>query len=183
MAAAYEILGIPAYHGLRILNHAEESVHWDRAADAKFFGEGQPYTRQDWDQLYGNWGAVTDIPGHMFWDDLVRLYPEAKVVLVQRDVDKWYTSFAEVLLPRLYNPIADFIIKSAELIGGYPAGTASRKLYGGYFRASTLDGIKKNAKGVYLKHYDDIRKTVPSERLLNFELGSGWVSQAHQIDL
>ena len=53
---------------------------------------------------------------------------------------------------------------------------ASRKLYEGYFKAKGLDGITRNAKQVYKDHYDHIRASFSPERMLNYELGSGWQS-------
>ena len=54
--------------------------------------------------------------------ELAEIYPEAKIVLVERDVEKWYASFADVLLPKLYNPVADFILKYVESTVGSRAG-------------------------------------------------------------
>lgn len=36
--------------------------------------------------------AITDIPCIMFVDELVIAYPEAKVILISRDVDSWLRS-------------------------------------------------------------------------------------------
>ena len=34
----------------------------------------------DFDQLLGNYSAVTDCPGWMFWEELVDFYPEVSLV-------------------------------------------------------------------------------------------------------
>lgn len=85
---------------------------WLRAFDAKFAGKGEPFTRTEWDQLLADYGAVTDVPALAFWEDLVAAYPEAKVVLMERDIERWYKSFddavAKVMWGRLGNLLADY---------------------------------------------------------------------------
>lgn len=182
MAAAYEILDMPCYHGMRMISDPAEGAHWESAAEATFHGKGEPLTREEWDALlFADFGAVADFSAY-FWRELVELYPEAKVVLVERDVERWYVSFTEIAMKALYSPVADFIVKYVETTVGYRSATGSRKMYQGYFcdedgkPADGLEGIKKNAKAVYRTHYADVRAAVPRERLLNYELGSGWVS-------
>ena len=46
--------------------------------------------------MLSNFGAVSsDIPALAFTEDLIKAYPEAKVVLVERDIDRWYQNFEE----------------------------------------------------------------------------------------
>ena len=44
----------------------------------------------------------------------------------------------------------------------------------GKFAASNAAEILANAEKVYLQHYENIRRLVPPERLLEYKLGSGW---------
>lgn len=41
--------------------------------------------------------AVTDVPTNAFIAELVELYPDAKVVLVTRDPDRWFNSMQTLL--------------------------------------------------------------------------------------
>lgn len=116
----------------------------------------------------------------MFWEELLEAYPEAKVVLVERDVDAWWKSFSEGILPGLYSKKVDFIINYVEPAVGPRTAHACRKMYGGYLGSGwgpeQLEVIKANAKDRYREHFRRIREAVPKDRLLNYELGSGWVS-------
>ena len=47
---------------------------------------------------------MTDTPCICFAEDLIRAYPDAKVVLVERDVEAQYPSF-ETLVAEYYIPI------------------------------------------------------------------------------
>ncbi|XP_078490451.1 uncharacterized protein LOC100176603 isoform X2 [Ciona intestinalis] len=45
-------------------------------------------------KMYENIDAVTDLPGCIFWDEILKAFPEAKVVLTMREnEDVWYKSF------------------------------------------------------------------------------------------
>jgi hypothetical protein len=67
---------------------------WNEVQDAKFLGEGPLFTRTEWDKLLGSYSPVSsDAPALAFSEELIVMYPEAKVVLVERDIDEWYTSF------------------------------------------------------------------------------------------
>ena len=76
MQAALHILGFKhTYHGYDTFDHPEDFVHWERAADAKFFGKGKPFDREDFDQFLGHCAATTDMPA-LFAEDLISAYPE-----------------------------------------------------------------------------------------------------------
>ena len=42
------------YHMVNVIKNPADAVMWKEAADAKFFGKGKPYTREDWDHLLGH---------------------------------------------------------------------------------------------------------------------------------
>lgn len=49
-----------------------------------------------------------------------------------------------------------------------------RKLLLGFFRASTRKEIEAHARGTYDDFFARVRKAVPRERLMKYELGTGW---------
>jgi len=110
----------------------------------------------------------------MFAEELIEAYPEAKVVLVERDVERWFKSFDDAVLSSLFGPMADFAVGWLEPLLGSRSGIASRKMVLGYFEAEDVEGVRKNAREKYTKHYERVRSLVPKERLLVFELAQGW---------
>ncbi|UKZ77552.1 hypothetical protein TrVFT333_005275 [Trichoderma virens FT-333] len=152
MAKAYEILGYKnVYHGLTMLDRNQDWVLLEKAADATYpqvLNPGKkpppPWTRSDWDRLFGECDAVTDI-GSFFSLQLLEAYPDAKVVLVERDYDN-----------------------------GVRSGDTVRKMMLGFFNARDIDQLRKNAKERYFEHYRQIRELVPPERLLEYKLSDGW---------
>lgn len=81
------------------------------ALRAKYDGVGEPFTRREFDQLLGNCQAVFDVPAICFAEELIQMYPEAKVVLNVREFEEW-----ERYVPYYPNPL--FIVSWARLMDG-----------------------------------------------------------------
>ena len=144
------------------------------AVNAKFLGQGKPYGRTEFDALLGNCAAVTDMPCSAFWEELIVAYPEAKIILVERDIEDWYKSFNATIITELFSRVTTVIIDYIEPMIGSQVGPLNRKLVYGYFQAKTPNEVRRNARGVYREHYRRIREAVPKERLLEYSLGEGW---------
>jgi hypothetical protein len=65
---------------------------WIEALLAKFHGQGKPWGREEFDRILGDYDGVEDVPTICFAEELVAAYPEAKIVLNNRDVDQWLHS-------------------------------------------------------------------------------------------
>jgi hypothetical protein len=181
MALAYARLGFKAHHGL---NHDMMDEPWDlleKAAEATFpkapgARPHSPFQRVDWDELWGShYDVVTDMAAPFVFE-LLKAYPEAKVVIVQRPFEDWWPSFhAEILNRIVPGPPGDEI---AQFLGQWGLGIrvvhATRKSVLGFFRAQNRGDIFKNAKTVYEEYYDELRRVVPAERRLEYKLGDGW---------
>ena len=176
MQAALELLGCkPTYHGYTALYKLDHLPAWTAASEAKYHDNGNPFTRQDWDRLLGDYGAVTDSPCICFAEDLINAYPEAKVVLVVRDVDSWYQSF-EGFITEYYLPIH----RALQFLDPQLIGPAAR-MFGyvfkdkkGFFRAGNKEELQQNTKTIYKEHYELVGRVCPKERLLKFDLKEGW---------
>ena len=176
MQVALETLGCrPAYHGYTPLYHTDDCAKWIRAFEAKYHKRGPKFTRDDWDDLLGNYQAVTDSPPICFADELIEAYPEAKVVLVERNIERWYTSF-EVLIQEMYNPIVGVLrILDPQLLG--PIVTMYHYVYRdrkGFCKTDSKAELQNSTKRLYREHYEHIRRICPKERLLEFRLEEGW---------
>jgi hypothetical protein len=106
MCSAMEILGMHCWHSLLLLstNHGDIEM-WDELVDRKFGGPdrkgtGPPVGRSDFDQILHGFGAISsDTPAIAFAKELIEAYPEAKVVLVEREIESWYQSFTTTVIP------------------------------------------------------------------------------------
>ena len=180
MVAALIILGYQdVFHGGVIWNHPKKWEFFDRAADAHFSSlptyTGKPFTRAEWDELYGPCEAITDL-GSTHAESMIKTYPDAKVVLVRRPFEKWAKSYDEAILQCIYGPVPWFIATFVEpLIGSYHI-RAMRKECMGFTGARSSAEAKdyKTLRRTYDRHHQVIKEMVPSEQLLEMELGDGW---------
>lgn len=175
MARAYEILGYPnPYHFSSVFANAKDCDMWMEAFRAKFDGVGT-FGREQWDQLLGHCGAVTDQPAVIFAEELLEAYPEAKVVLVERDVEAWYRSISALFEASLDPVFLAFRFTDPYWIGRIiEVGVVSFGYAFGQAKTPTIAGLKKRAKQGYREHNAIIRDLVSKERLLEYKLGSGW---------
>ncbi|KAL1960373.1 hypothetical protein VTO42DRAFT_8333 [Malbranchea cinnamomea] len=73
----------------------EQSKGWLKALRAKYGGEGT-FEKEDWDKLLRNCQAVSDFPSAAFFPELLKVYPDVKVVLNTRDIDTWHVYVHDV---------------------------------------------------------------------------------------
>ncbi|KAF5672549.1 hypothetical protein FHETE_3683 [Fusarium heterosporum] len=178
MAEALTILGYKdVYHGIKSIDDKEDWAIMERATDASFPNlpsyTGRPFTREQWDELWGHCEAVTDVAS-VYAPQLIEAYPEAKVILIIREYDAWFKSMDEGVLQALWNPIASFSINFVEPILGSVAGRTARKQMLGLFQAQTNQEARQNGRETYDRHHRVIKEMVPEGQLLVYRLGEGW---------
>ncbi|KAJ7640960.1 hypothetical protein FB45DRAFT_1021743 [Roridomyces roridus] len=172
MKAALEILGYKhCYHGFDIDTNVRDLDMWAEACAAKYEGKGK-FGRAEFDQLLGHCMAVTDAPCSSFAAELIDAYPEAKVILVEREIEAWFKSF-NILMELPFMPS----LRIAALLDPSWTGKRTRfwqKWLANEFGATTLDKVREVARARYRAHNAKVRSVTPQERLLEYELGSGW---------
>ncbi|KAI0870673.1 hypothetical protein GGS24DRAFT_474505 [Hypoxylon argillaceum] len=180
MAQAYVILGYRAHHGL--LEDVTDTP-WElleKAADATWPGipgaiPRPPHKREDWAEIWGSYDVVTDIASP-FAFELIKAYPEAKVVIVQRDFESWWPSFRSQLRDKVMGePLSSIqAFVTSKILGIRPVHTM-RKIVLGFCGAKTRSEINEDrVRKVYDRYFQRIREEVPQERRLEYKMGSGW---------
>ncbi|KAI2612595.1 uncharacterized protein GGS25DRAFT_476046 [Hypoxylon fragiforme] len=185
MAKAYTILGYSTENGL-----LQDVMHssWEllsQAAEAKWPSEPSatprpPYTREDWDAIWGPYDVVTDLASP-FALDLIKAYPGARVVVVQRDFDAWWPAFAPEVRGELFMQQQSSSPQSAvhSLIASTVTTTrplhAMKRIILGFFGAETSEEVDEaRAREAYDAYFAAVRSLVPPERRLEYTIGSGW---------
>ena len=174
MHKAMTILGYPdPYHFSSIYDNIRDSDGWMLALNAKFQGIGEMPDKKFFDGMLGHAGAVMDAPCNFFTKELVEFYPDAKVVLVERELESWYKSWINFCMSA-YNPVIFFLGRlDGNVLGRITRiGEALTLPQAGW--AMTVDQARVRSKDAYRHHYRDVRDVVPKERLLEFKLGDGW---------
>lgn len=156
---ALEKLGFDkCYHMMEVFGHPDHLGLWRQA------NRGLPV---DWDTLYTGYQATVDWPSCNFYEAHMRHYPDAKVILSERDPEKWYESVMNTIYPSS--------CKARD--SGDPAmqawtDMAFELIWEGLFDGRVED--KDHVIGVYLAHNRRVREVVPASRLLVFEASQGW---------
>lgn len=155
---------------------------WIEALEAKFKGIGKAYGKEEWDALLGHCQAVTDTPCVLFYKELLAAYPDAKVILSERDsADQWFRSQLSTTIPwaselapeswlgkfkALFSPADPRTTKMMKLIlQDTPVFAALLKDY----KHDT-----ETAKKLYDDYNAEIKRLVPREDLLVFNVKEGW---------
>jgi hypothetical protein len=174
MSEALQILGCQnPYHYVDVFKNVKDADMWQEALAWKSEKREDVDWRRHFNSLLGHCAAVTDVPSITMWRELIEAYPEAKVVLVERDEDKWFRSF-ETLVEGILNPLGRYILRFTDPLWFGRISNLGAGWVQVMFGTKDLTQIKKDARSVYRSHYAAVRATVPKENLLEYQLGSGW---------
>lgn len=173
MHKALTTLGYPCYHFSSILGNVRDADTWNRLFDAKYEGKGLPLTKSDFDGMLGHCGAVTDSPAQLFSTELIEFYPDAKVVLVEREIESWTKSW-HIFLGNAFDPTIRWLGRLDPYWLGRITSVGSVALDKQVGGAQTLAAGKARSRDEYMKHYALVRSLVGEGRLLEFRLQDGW---------
>jgi hypothetical protein len=183
MRKALETLGIGrTFHGFRLGERPECMDSWMDLVERKYPRSNhprdvKPISTADFDRVIGDCGAVTDMPCAAFWRELMAAYPDAKVVLVERDVESWFRSFNLVVINGMMSLKGQLFANP--LVAAF---TGDRKIemmfrvFLKYFHANNRDELARNARQIYIDHNSAIREVCRQEGrpILCYKLGDGW---------
>lgn len=179
IAKALTILGYDnVCHGVDIVDKNPGLIElFARAADASFpvlpSYRGTDFTLEEWEEIYHDCEASTDVAG-MFATQLIKCYPNAKVILVIRPFDQWYESLNDGVFKYLFGWPADFYCSFLEPLFGSQYLGGCRKIVLGMFNARNVHEIRSNARSLYDRQHAQIRKMKDPSELLIFDLKTGW---------
>lgn len=188
MKHAFEILGLPSWQWISMAENPPDMRMWQEALEDKFAPKAagrQPLGRQEFDNLLGHWSAVTDQPAAMFAEELITAYPDAKVVLIERDVEKWFNSFSNAIISGLeprFVPVAEKVDpiflgqmgRLNDLITEHYFHVTQPRARGLMSNPEHFAAWRANARATYLAHNEMVRRVTPPDRLLLFQLEDGW---------
>ena len=104
--------------------------------------------------------------------ELIAAYPDAKVIVCMRDPDVWYKSVQGSIGKRINSPVMDILefFDTAFLKRFLPMVNASMT---GLFGPNGVQD-EDHTKKVYVSLHEEVRRIVPKDRLLEFQLKQGW---------
>ena len=142
----------PCYHMTEVFKNPKASGYWEAAAD------GKPV---DWEEVFAGYGSTVDWPSATFYKQLADAYPDARVVLTDRDPEGWFASTQATIFSRHFRDDTDD-----------PWQRMVLKVIGDLFDRLMTD--KDKLIEVYERHNDQVRRTIAPERLLDYQVSQGW---------
>jgi len=163
--AALEELGFgPCYHMSEMKKNPDHGKVWRAAV------RGEPV---DWGEMLKGYEATTDWPWCTYYKELMRAFPDAKVLLSVRDPEEWYES----TITTLYS-----IYKIRRYLTlGPGSGPGSGGIWGHTFSGRFED--REHAIAVFERHNEEVVRHVPPEWLLVYEVKEGWRSLCEFLDV
>jgi hypothetical protein len=135
-----------------VFEHPESVPMWVEAA------KGNP----DWNTIFNGYKACVDFPACTHWRTLMDVYPDAKVILSMRDAGRWFDSVNETIMSE----------KTVEFTKNSPLfEMMKRNIY------DLFDGRideREHMIECFNRHVEEVKSTVPADRLLVFEAKMGW---------
>ncbi|MCA9840371.1 MAG: hypothetical protein KC422_25905 [Trueperaceae bacterium] len=165
---ALEHLGFnKCYHSESLGDHPEHASMWIALLQGK-----QP----DWTYLFKGYQAATGLPTVFFYRELMKAYPEAKIILTLRDPERWYESASQTILNLPSRPQFALMrlisLFNNDLKKVLPILTVARKV--GIETFFNNDLSKDHVIATFKQHNEEVRQTVPAEHLLEYEVRQGW---------
>lgn len=165
---ALEHLGLgPCHHMEEVFENPAQLPFWQAAAD------GQAV---DWDEVFTDYHASIDWPSAHYWRQLAEFYPDAKVLLSVRPVERWWSSFSSTIKK---------ILEIRETIPvEYPRAVSDMgyKIIAEQTFAGAMDD-KTAVLAAFQKRIEEVRQTIPAERLLIFDVTEGWLPLCNFLNL
>lgn len=151
--ALEQLTGQPAHHMSELLQHPHQVNQWLSVLRGM---------RPAWPTLLQGYGSTLDWPSLAYWHDIYQTYPNALVLLSTRGPDEWWNSISQTVLQSAPTPdnaktpwdrlVVDLF--QNHFVGRFPT--------------------KKQAIDAYNAHNEQVRQTVPPNRLLEWSPADGW---------
>ena len=130
-------------------------------------------TKPDVKQIYQNADAVVDIPGNFFWEEILKAFPDCKVILSEREENSWVKSFVNQLESFERNdqltPRINLLLSKTSRKFNDVASPCYHALFGSINPKSTCVFRKR-----YRMHNHRVKSIVAAEKLLVYNVKQGW---------
>jgi hypothetical protein len=120
----------------------------------------------DWQKIFAGYEAAVDAPSYLYYREIMQAFPDIKVILTTRDPETWWDS------------LLDTLQKHDAAVGPFrflPSFNAFQRALENLGKVNPVDPPTKEAYiKMLLQHNENVRKFVPPDRLLEYEVSQGW---------
>jgi len=160
---ALEIVGFgPCHHMEEVIKHPREVKTWEAAARGE---------KTDWRGFLQGWGSTVDFPSSLYYEELIRAFPDAKVILTVRDPQSWYASMSHTIVPAMTRFPNRWVARFLPFIGAPARAMRGTRIDRDVIRRF---GERAHVLKVFRDHIEEVKRVVPADRLLVFEVAQGW---------
>lgn len=153
---ALEELGYgPCYHMKAALTRPWHIPFWLKAIDGK---------KVNWKRFFRKYSSTIDWPACEFYKELMEEFPDAKVILNIREPNEWYESALRTIYRiQSYFPwwFPKIFVKMQENL-----------IWQGRFEGRFEE--REFAINNFLRHAEEVKKHVPEDKLLVYDVNDGW---------
>lgn len=173
MQQALTILGFgPCYHMFEVSKDMRKKQQWDQVG----LTDDDCISDVDWDAIFQGYQSTVDFPAAYYYQQLYKKYPNAKVILTVRDPEKWWNSYKETIGPS--TPFWRFVYTVTGLITGQRSFVWDRMVGNCVYKKIAGSRAKAREKQAAIAgfnaHNNEVKATIPSDKLLVFEVKQGW---------
>jgi len=166
---ALEELGFDrCYHGFDLFNDGRKLQYWKELRETG---------TTDFDALFKGYRACVDFPAAYYYRELLKQYPDAKIILTVRDPSKWYDSAANTIFKKpdpVKFPILKWLGRISKKLNYIPQIYYHIQTF--LFQEAFHGQIenKEAMMSLFEQWNEEVKRTVPADQLLVYEISQGW---------
>jgi hypothetical protein len=149
--ALEKLLGAPCHHMVELFGHPEQIPGWHAAVRGDM---------PDWTQFLSGYSATVDWPSAAFWPEISAAFPDAVILLSERDPAAWWKSASDTIFQAIprgpEGPWRDMVIDLMRARFTFPLDDRDAVL------------------AAYDRWYREAHARIPRERLLVWRASDGW---------
>jgi hypothetical protein len=156
--ALERLLGAPCHHMMELFGHPEQVPVWHAAVRGEI---------PDWPRLLAGYAAAVDWPSAAFWPELAAAFPDAVILLSEREPASWWKSASDTIFQAIPRSPDDA------------------------WRAMVIDLMRTRftwplddrdaVLAAYERWYADARARIPRDRLVVWRARDGWAPLADAL--
>ena len=159
---ALEHLGFGPCHHMSACFGSKQQTRWFLEA-----AEGQAV---DWNSVFDDFQAAVDWPAAAYYSELLKTFPDARVVFSYRHPEEWYRSVSETIFNVASSIPAwvRFLSPHAKRLALMIEKTIWQNELGGKFQD------REHAQNFFEQRLEQVKAAVPQEKLLVHAAADGW---------
>jgi Sulfotransferase domain len=185
-AALQHLLHGPVYHGGTQLlrspeSHIKQWIEVCRHTPCKSRTD-RAFVMDNVEEILSGFVGCTDLPALAYVEELMEIFPNAKVICTVRDPDKWWASMEPMvkkgnltLLTWIFAPL-----RTLRCFREFHDVMDDGRFGEIYFRPGEE---KKPSRKTYDRHIEHLKAVVPKDKLFFFDVRDGWEPLCRILDV